>query len=303
VPSEIWRNLLKYYSGLTHLQCVVGTNASFYTQPSKHAIHVRSLELQFETPSDLASAVEHVCMHMRANLDTLRLSVLQPLSSDNRLLYSEALRGAVREVLSERKPAQPNQSTEPMLYNLKELTLQHFDISSLYDTVTVLSGLRSILRLTLSSCDGMVDFLSDIEKHIGGGSLRLTHFGLQSDDEELEWSDDVLAAAGSCLRNLLASPKLESVHLAWTDESPLWNVLSGTPVKAPNLMTLGIHDGSHASIGESANSAGRLRNILTDCHQLQALGWQISNEDIIHAGNVEQLMDKAFMVSVEFATM
>ena len=303
LPSEIWHDLLRYYSGLTHLQCVLGVNNSWNSQPRKHAIHIRSLELQFETPLALKDAVSHVCKHMRASLDTLRLSVLKPYEYHNRRLHSEALSSVVREVFSKMKPAQPNQSTSPMLYNLKELTLQSFDISSLYGTVMVLSGLRNILRLTLSSCHGTVDFLSNIEKHIGGGSLRLTHFGLQSDDEELEWSDDVLAAAGSCLRNLLASSKLESVHLSWADESPLWNVLPGTPVKAPNLMTLGIHDESHASIGESANSAGRLRNILTDCHQLQALGWQISNLDIMHSQNEEQVMNEAFMVSAEFTTM
>jgi hypothetical protein len=222
--------------------------------------HIRCLNLQFWNKVVASQVVSGICKYMRQNLEILRLSTSHPESDQS--LFSEALETAVHS-------AHKVMSGRPILRGLRELAVQRFDLSKLYQPLSILCDLNSLAELTISCCNNTIKFLSDVRSEVNGKALQMSHFALKSSGyEEGQWSKEMNEAACLGLRNLVTAPKLRSLHLSWDDESPLSDILLEVPLRAPNLRCLGFHDGRHMMHHETSHNSDNLHDVLKQCPKL-----------------------------------
>jgi hypothetical protein len=286
---------------LTHLQCTVGLDTDLFPRNvgGQRAIPLRALELHFDDEDELEMTIEAICHATRTTLERLALGILRPVSNEDSY---DAFEGAVQSCLQQTTPAHTVTSIGSMklLPKLRELALQRFNLEAMCAPLSSFTTTKSLLRLTLFDCDGVIKFFADLEKV--GGLFQWKHFALHSsDDHSRDWDEGIIEGAGKCLQDILTSPELESLHLSWENDSWFSEYLIKTLPLISNLVSFSVCGPDypvHHDFDDRKLYATEIHRLLFGCPTLRALAWKYPGDKLFgEKRDLQQTMCVLFMVS------
>jgi hypothetical protein len=281
------------------LQCTVGLETGLFPRnvDGSRAIPLRALELHFDDEDELETTIEAIYHATRTTLERLALGILRPVSN---LDSYDAFESAVQSCLQQTAPAH----TITSIGSMKLLpTLQKFNLEAMCAPLSSFTTIKSLSRLTLFDCDGVIKFFADLEKV--GGPFQWKHFALHSsDDISRNWEEGILEDAGKCLQNILTSPELESLHLSWGNDSWFSEYLIKTLPLISNLLSFSVYGPNYPVVDDlhilddCTPYATEIHRLLFDCPTLRALGWNYPGIMIFgEERDLQQTICIHFMVS------
>jgi hypothetical protein len=224
---------------------------------------LKTLDIQFESTSQLRESAHYLTWKGPAEsnsiLQKLRISVSgQPKHSE---IFTKAVTD--RHVPQERR-----------LVNVKQLTLQGFNLSNLFTSVSLMVDVQALTHLTLWKCDAAHLFMQELVGTFGATKLELEHLAVRLDEKTPENVD-------GCLEGLFGICSLTSLHLTWDGVSngrPA-TTLANISHLAPSLRSLSFHDGSVDAIDHDVEYLGtHFGESLGACDELQQLGLQVNDQ-------------------------
>jgi hypothetical protein len=240
LPYGVLLCLFNRHRELSHLHCTLGDYSRFSRVVRHTSPNLRTLDVEF-ADSDHREAVNDVVSVFGLLDNTLeRLSLGHHAShSEVEMDFSWELRNAFERLL--RQSSRPG----PVLPKLKALTLRalDFELEHLFQPVSKIVDLTNLTRLDLANCNGIITFFSDLALS-KLQPLKLQHLGLDCSEQYHEpVEEDEVTTAIEYLRNVVASPTLESLHIAgpaWVDGRRLLESMA--PMEKPNLLSFSVHD-------------------------------------------------------------
>ncbi|KAH7346930.1 hypothetical protein BKA66DRAFT_478120 [Pyrenochaeta sp. MPI-SDFR-AT-0127] len=172
-----------------------------------------------------------------------------------------------------------------MLPRLTELALLELDLSTLFQHIRALVDITKLLRLTIFHCQGVTNFLSDIETQVGGKSVALQHFSIESPQEVAESiKQRSLDAAEKCLQAMIHAETLQSLHTSWNVHSLLDPAFAEAFPTSQHMRSLSIHEGTNDSEyeHEMVLDISHLRETFQACPKLRSFGVRIPERFLLH---------------------
>jgi hypothetical protein len=216
--------LFNQHHELSHLQCTLGDHSRLSRVVRQTSPNLRTLDVEF-VDSDHREAVNDV-----VSIFNLLGNTLERLSLGHHLTHSEVEIDFSRELeLAFQRLLKQSSGSGPVLPKLRALTLRALDLSDLFKPLSNIVDPTNLTRLNLASCNSIITFFSDLALS-NHQPLKLQHLGLDCSSQYHEpVSEDEVTTAIDYLRDVTASPALQSLHIAgpaWVDAHRLLGPIS-----------------------------------------------------------------------------